>query len=321
MSGERLTANDRVRRLLTIVPWIAEHDGPRIREVCKRFGLTKSQLMADLEVVFMVGLYPFTPDELIDVVVEGDRVWIRLADYFARPLRLTPEQGLALVAAGSSLLAVEGADPDGPLARGLAKLASVLGVDLDGVQVRLADAEPEVLALLREAVEGRRQLELAYYSYGRDRHTVRVVDPHRVSVEAGQWYLAAHCHLVDAPRLFRVDRIERVALLDTTFEAPDGQPLATATLPTFTPAPGDPRITLELQPSAQWVLEQYPIESRTALADGAVRATLAVSAVGWLERLLVRLGPAVQVVDADPPLDVAIGRAAAERIADRYHRQ
>lgn len=315
MSGERLTANDRVRRLLTIVPWIAERDGPRIREVCKRFGLTKSQLLADLQVVFMVGLYPFTPDELIDVIVEGDRVWIRLADYFARPLRLTPQEGLALVAAGSSLLAVEGADPTGPLARGLTKLAAVLGVDPDGLQVHLGETEPAVLAQLREAVDGHRQVRLAYYSYGRDSHTVRVVDPFRVSVEAGQWYLVAYCHLVDAERLFRVDRIERAELLDRSFVPPPVPPMLT----TYTPARDDPRVTLELDPTARWVVDQYPIEELVALDDGRVRATLAVSAVGWLERLLVRLGPAAKVIAADPPLDVGIGPGAAQRIGRRYH--
>ena len=34
-------------RLLTVVPWIAAHDGPRLDEVCERFGMTRKQLAAD----------------------------------------------------------------------------------------------------------------------------------------------------------------------------------------------------------------------------------------------------------------------------------
>ncbi len=314
MTTSRITANDRVRRLLAIVPWIAARDGPKLQEVCDRFGLTRQQLLADLEVVFMVGLYPFTPDELIDVVIEDDRVWIRLAEYFARPLRLTPEQGLALVAAGSSLATVQGADPGGPLARGLAKLAGILGVG-DGVSVQLGDAEPAVLAQLRQAIEQHRQVELDYYTFGRDERTRRTVDPHRVHADQGQWYLAAYCHLVQDDRLFRVDRISALTPLEETFEAPVEQP----TQGVFFPRADDPRVTLDLQPEATWVVEQYPIEAREDRPGGVVRVTLAISARAWLERLLVRLGPLATIVAADPPLDDGTGREAAARVAARYH--
>ena len=51
----------RLQRLLAMVPWIAAHDGPTIDEVCERFGITPEQLAADLEVVWLVGLPPYTP--------------------------------------------------------------------------------------------------------------------------------------------------------------------------------------------------------------------------------------------------------------------
>ena len=79
---------------------------------------------------------------------EDGHVSIRLADYFRRPLRLTPAEGLALLAAGRALLAVPGSDPDGPLAtaldeaRGRAR-APGLVVDV---------GEPGQLAAIRDAV-------------------------------------------------------------------------------------------------------------------------------------------------------------------------
>src|SRR5687768_895179 len=116
----RLSADERLKRLLALVPWVVAHDGPTIEEVCQRFGLTQDELASELDLVWCCGVHPFTPDSLMEVEYEGGRVWIRYADWFDRPLRLTPEEGLALVAAGTALLAVPGADPDGPLARGLA---------------------------------------------------------------------------------------------------------------------------------------------------------------------------------------------------------
>src|SRR3546814_14358483 len=81
-----------MQRMLALVPWVAAHDGPTVAEICARFGITEAELAADLEVVWLVGLPPYTPDALIDVVQEGDRVWIHYADVFATPQRLTPDQ-------------------------------------------------------------------------------------------------------------------------------------------------------------------------------------------------------------------------------------
>src|SRR3712207_5954129 len=145
----RIAADERLRRLLALVPWVAAHDGPTVEEVCQRFGCTEDELVADLDLLWMCGLPPYTPDQLIDVDVSDGRVWIRYAEYFARPLRLTPSEGLALLAAGTALLGDDGASDD-PLARALAKLAGVLGVEVDeALDVELGDASADVLATLR----------------------------------------------------------------------------------------------------------------------------------------------------------------------------
>lgn len=310
----RTPANERFRRLLSIVPWIAARDGPTIDEVCARFDLEREQLLADLDVVFMVGLYPYTPDELVDVRIEDDRVWIDYADFFARPLRLTPEQGLGLVAAGSSLLAVPGADPNGPLARGLDKLATVLGVEPGAtLEIELGEVPPETLELLERAVREHRTVEIDYYTYGRDEHTRRVIEPGRVYADQGDWYVAAWCRRAEGERVFRIDRIHEAHLRDETFEPPHEQPA----LSVFDPAPDDPRVELELEPGGRWVLEQYPTEAVAELGAGRCRVTLAITAPAWLERLLLRLGRDARVVSGPPELCEA-GRRAARRILERY---
>src|SRR5205823_10799188 len=96
----RSGADERLRRLLALVPWVATHDGPHIEDVCARFGTTERELLDDLDLLFLVGVHPFDPGSLIEVDVDEGRVWIRFADWFARPLRLTPAEGLSLVASG-----------------------------------------------------------------------------------------------------------------------------------------------------------------------------------------------------------------------------
>ncbi len=310
-----MTSNDRVQRMLSIVPWVsAQPDGVEIARLCERFHIDEKTLVNDLTTLSYVGVAPYTPDTQVDVVVEDAKVWIRLPQWFDRPLRLTPEQGLALVAAGQSLLAVQGADPQGPLARGIDKVASTLGVDtVEAIDVRLGDAAGATMALLQEAISAERQVQIEYYAFGRDEHTTRRVDPYRLHADQGQWYLLAHCHLSGGERIFRVDRISAATVLDTTFVPPREPP----SMAVFRPSSDDPRVVLDLDPAARWVVEQYPIEHLEDRPDGTVRVTLAVTARPWLERLLLRLGPEARVVRADDDLADSAS-AAADRVLARY---
>jgi proteasome accessory factor C len=313
----RPSADDRLRRLLAIVPWVVAADGPTVEEVCARFGIAEDELLAELDTVFLCGVHPFTPDALIDVDIEGGRVWIRYADYFSRPLRLTPEEALQLVAAGAALLAVPGADADGPLARGLAKLAGVLGVEVaDALDVELGSVPPALLDTLRGAADSGHSVEIDYYAYGRDARTRRVVDPDAVYAADGEWYLSAWCHLAEAPRRFRVDRIRGTRVL----ERGEGDGAArdrrreAVSRTVFEPSPDDPRVVLELEPQARWVVEQYPVEEVEELGGGRLRVRLVAGERAWLERLLLRLGRFGRAVEGAD----GVAASAAARVLARY---
>ena len=101
----RITAPDRVQRILAVIPWIVQNPGTPLTEIAERFGLRKEDLRKDLELVFYgVGLYPFTPDVLVEVSFDNDCVTVNLAEYFHRPVRLTHEEALTLLAGGRAVL-------------------------------------------------------------------------------------------------------------------------------------------------------------------------------------------------------------------------
>lgn len=318
-------AAERLLRMLSIVPWIEAHDGPTIQEVTARFGIPRKQLLEDLQVLQFVGLPPYTPDMLIEVNQVGDRVWVRLADVFAQPLRLTPDQALALIAAGEALRtagdpgAGEGDVPeDGPLTTGLRKLARVLGIEpAEAIGIHLGGSRPGVLGTLQQAVKEHEQIEIDYLSYGRDARTTRTVEPHRVFAEGGAWYLRGYCHLAEDVRLFRLDRVVSAERLGVAFTPPDSEDKGEAV---FEPDPAAPRVTLALSADAEWVANQYPVERVGRRADGKLEVTLAISSVGWLEKLLVRLGQHAVVTDDGGSGLADVGRAAARRVLARYRR-
>jgi proteasome accessory factor C len=310
--GTRTSASDRVARLLAIIPWIAAQDGTTIDEVCERFAVTRAQLAGDLERLMLVGIPPYTPDTLIDVTIDGDRVWLRFADVFARPLRLTPEQGLALVAAGSALRGLPGADPDGPLATALGKVAGVLDVDPDeAISVALGKIRLDVLDTLRQATRERRRIRLDYYAYGRDERRSRTVDPYAVFADEGAWYVRGHCHLAGGERLFRVDRVVSVTPTDEGFELPAGfDPAEHSAVPLHFTGDDSTECVLALDPGATWLAARLPLLGSSPLPDGRLAVRFAARELGWAIRLVLRMAP--DAVPLGPPaLRTAVADAAA----------
>ena len=53
----KMTSLERIKRLLSVLPWIESQNGPYIDEVVARFDYPKQELIEDLEnVVFFVGV-------------------------------------------------------------------------------------------------------------------------------------------------------------------------------------------------------------------------------------------------------------------------
>ena len=314
-------------RLLGVVPWVVGQDGAHLDEIAERFDYPREQLMEDLEGrLFFVGVHPFTPDTLIDVQITDGIVDIQYADWFSQPMRLNSEEATRLLAAGRTVLdmaAGSGRDTSGdedeaaPLLRALAKLRLSLGSEgaesADHVDVCLGHAPADTLADLRLAISERRQIEIEYYSLGRDAMTTRTVDPARLFSHDGGWYLSGWCHRAGGERVFGVDRIRTLTVLDSAVEVdlPAGPPaLKVDTV--------DRTVTLRLAPEAAWAADYYRARQRTERPDGSVEAVFAVASESWLARLLVQLGPQVQVAAADEAGDAGLQASTAARMLERY---
>lgn len=311
----RLTAADRMRRLLAVIPWVSGRGEVALSEIADRFDYPIEQLRRDLtEVVQFVGVYPYTPDMLIEVYLddENERVSFALADYFTSPLRLTPEEGLSLVSAGLGLLG-SSAGQDSALERALHKVADRFDVALgDELEVSLGGADPVVVDQAMGAAQSSHCVTVDYYSLHRGRTTTRTIEPHRVFSEAGEWYLRGHCRLAGEIRTFRLDRVMSLAVEDETFEPPS---TTDATL--FAAHEDDIRVTLKLRPEAAWVAEAFPVEE-VKRTPRTLRVTLAVSSLTWLQRLLLQLGEQASVEKVVPPLPDDFLADAARRILLRY---
>jgi proteasome accessory factor C len=284
--------------MLALVPYLQQHPGIEVAEAASVFGVTERQLRMDLDLLFFCGLPGYTPADLIEVSYEGDRITLRNADTFARPLRLTPEEALALVVAARALAAEPGLVERDALDRALAKLEAAFGAVEEAGRVEVSlDEAGETLALVERATDAKKRLHISYHNPSRDEVTERDVDPMRVLNVDGRWYLEAWCRRVEDVRLFRLDRVLDAVELDLPAEVPDSVSSRTLAEGLYEPAPTDPSVTLDLASEARWVADYHPYETVEELDGGGVRLTLRVHDDGWLRRLLLRLGPAARVVE------------------------
>lgn len=309
----------RLARMLALVPYLQQHPGVEMAEAAAVFGVTERQIRDDLDLLFFCGLPGYTPGDLIEVSYEGDRITLRNADTIARPLRLTPEEALALVVAARALAAEPGLSERDALDRALAKLEAAFGAVEEAGRVEVSlDEAGETLALVEKATDARRRLHLSYHNPSRDEVTERDVDPMRVVNVDGRWYLEAWCRRVEDVRLFRLDRVLSVTELDAPAEVPERASSRSLSEGLYSPAPSDPEVTLHLDREARWVADYYPYESLSELAGGGVRLVLRVHDDGWLRRLLLRLGPHARVV-SPPELQDAVRETAATAL-EAYRR-
>lgn len=308
----QLTVEARVRRLLAVLGWLARLGSgtARIEEVAERFGMTQAEVVSELELAACCGLPPYSPDQLMELMVDEEEVQADLGSELSRPRRLSAAEGFTLAASARAILAVPGADSDGALARALAKLEAVLG-NHEAVSIDLDDAP--LLGQVRDAADRSAQLRISYYSASRDEATERVVDPYHVFSSGGFWYLDAYCHRARALRHFRVDRIESAVATGEGFERPPGGPPAIV----VAPGPEVASATLLLPASARGLLDSLPLRSEPSEEpDGRIRVTLAVGGEAWLARLLLRAGAGSEVLEPDALADV--GRRAAAAVLAAY---
>jgi proteasome accessory factor C len=297
------------------VPYLLARPGIAVAEAAADLGVTERQLREDLELLWVCGLPGYGPGDLIDMAFDGDRVTITYDAGIDRPLRLTPDEALALVVALRMLAETPGTGTRDAIERALAKIEHAAG-DLAGapVAVRLP-ADAERLDTIRAAVERRRALRLTYYTPARDETTDRVVDPMRVLMVGGRAYLEAWCRRAEGTRLFRIDRIDAFTELDEPSAPPARARPHDVSEGVFRPGTHLPLVTLRVGRAGRWITEYYPVEDVHRAGDDWT-VTMRVTDLGWAQRFLLGLGPDVTVIG--PPELVERIRAQAATALDAY---
>ena len=320
MPVERAAA--RLQRILVMVPWIIRNPDASVADICDRFGISREDLTADIDLLMVCGLPPFGPGDLIFAEIDGERVTISMADYLAHPPRLTEPEAIRLLVMGRAVASLPGLGTVEALESGLAKLDGVVqGAErARAVAARIdievsADGADDVLDVVRDAIQGQERLHIEYYSHGRGEMTEREIDPWVAFYANGYWYVAAMDHASDEERTFRVDRIKSATRTGITFERPtDIDPSRYSGGPTVIPERGDERIVIEVSPRARWFVEAVPTDRVGPGRGDHQRVDIRTGQREWLIALLLSAGGDARVLQP-PEVAHAVQDAARAALA------
>ena len=250
--------------------------------------------------------------------------------YKLPPLVFTPEEAVAIYLGTSLVSEMWGQLYQESAGGAMAKLENVLPDEQRNevawarrslIATGMHRADPSALAptleKLRRAAREHRQVDMLYQSTTKAEATQRQVDPYALVHRSGWWYLVGYCHLRDAPRTFRVDRIQSLELLSETFQMPDdfdihaylegefaGQPVVHATL-RFTPQGAH---IAKSNISGWESLEENP--------DGSVDVILSAPDLTWLASMTLSFSTLVTVLD--PPELRNMVRDWARSVLEQY---
>ena len=312
------TAADQLRRVLQLIPELADDEKHSLDGIAERLGVDRTQLLKDLRSLANRFDDPGGFVEGVQVYVGPDTVRMH-ADHFLRPMRLTIQE-LGALELGMALVRAERPPEErGAVDRARERLRKVLSQtpsDPPPLSVREAstgsDADNETLAAVRRAMRLKRMLKVTYRSSNATEGKERVIRPYACVFASGAWYLVAHCERSAGLRVFRLDRIEAASQAEEPYEMPEGFSLENVLRDgrVFLGQPNE-QVRIWYGPAvARWVAER---EGKTLDRDGSVTISYPLADTRWVVRHVLQYGAEARVLEPEGAR-VAV-REALERIA------
>ncbi len=213
MADKQSTPLEKAARLLDLVPYISTHQGVALSELAAEFEVSESELLSDLNTLWMCGLPGYTPLELIDLEFESGFVSIRNAEILQRVRVLTKDE-LVVLLVGLDILEKSIDLKREDLLHAISSLQSKIKSLIGEVAAVSPIVNSAHRAIILKAIASRKILEISYHSLIRDTVAIRKVTPLELTLDHGYEVLQAYCHLAGAYRTFRLDNIKDAVLSD-----------------------------------------------------------------------------------------------------------
>jgi proteasome accessory factor C len=296
-----MNAAEQLRRILHLIPRIADGEPHSLEEVSRITGLDRSVILHDIESISERFEVPGGFVEGLQIYIDADDISV-IPNHFQRPMRLTRSELLALEL---GLAMLRGERPpeehraiDGAAARlrqAVARLPGEEAADDFRVAALSPAGDLEHLRRLREAFRGRRKVRLTYRKPDEEAHSRRIICPYGIVFSTGMWYAVAYCESSEGIRIFRLDRVEEVETLPARFESPRGFSVdALVRSGRMVQAEGAGTLRVRYSPRiARWIAER---EGKALDADGSLVLEHPLADADWAVRHVLQYGPDAEVL-------------------------
>lgn len=317
------TAADQLRRILDLMPRIADGEEHSLRDLADREGISLGTLQRDLQAIAMRFNDPGGFVEGVRIYIDDGNVSL-FTQHFLRPMRLTAPELLALELGLAMLRAERPAEEHAFLDAALDRLrealaylpqasdrAPFLEAGATGLHADPAGSgDLEHIARLRRARSRLGRVRVLYQKATAEAPEERVVHPYALAAVRGAWYLVAHCERAGALRIFRVDRMESVEELPGGFTIPPDFSLE-AVLGTGEPFLGPAPEVLRVCYSpriARWIAERYG--NGTERPDGSYVVEHRMADHDWAARHVMQYGADAEVLEPAGVRELVMERLA-----------
>ena len=210
---------NRMDRLFAILLQLQAHGQQRAQDLAASFEVSVRTIYRDMQALCEAG---------VPIVALPGQGYGLTEGYFLPPLMFTALEAGSLVLGAEYVAQTLDAPFRAAAESAQAKLTNALTADgrreLQQVQESMRYVQPQSepahtnLRELREAILGRRVLRITYHAYGRPAAEEREVEPYGLIHYGPSWHLLAYCRSREAPRIFRLERIDLVNVPGERFE-------------------------------------------------------------------------------------------------------
>lgn len=289
-----LSGTDRYNFMLALTGYLISNRQQKISDVAKHFQVTEKEIASAVVTISLSGVGLYRPDELFfldyDLLEEGI-VDLSFAPTLEAVPRLSTRQAAA-IASGLSYL-VDLVDPSDQ--KEIAELLAILGRGAAGAQQLPFMVQPvrgDVdLGKARQAVAERRAIRCSYRNSNGE-VSDREIEPLRLESREANWYLRGYCLTNKEARIFRLDRMRDIVLLDTFDERADG-PSQSEEI--YAVRDSDTEVLFEVDPAAFSLIADYKPDFEIR-GNKSVQVRIAIGQIENLGRIVSRYSGKVRVL-------------------------
>ena len=191
---------NKLNKKLSLIKILVENPGINFLELSRLHGTPRKEIEKELSQLFMMGMYPYNPDDYIEIDFSQGAISIHLPVSIDRTIHLNPSEWLSILKILEKEKISDAYNK---------KLQSIFDKINANIHINLFLGQYNLTQTITRFIQEKIRIKIEYWQRKEEKPQVRFVDPLFI-FENQHHYLVAYCHLKKGIRNFRIDFIQNV---------------------------------------------------------------------------------------------------------------